>query len=276
MTCDHRWAKCQIILFLLCFVLPASSAQNLLSNSGGAELGTLGGVKSTHHGAVAMMGNVAGIARNESLSLYAGADLRFSNPDLKFLNLSAAIPSDLGAFGFVFQHHGFELYNEQMIGIGYARQLSEQVSFGAKFDYFQLRIPTYGKASYLAGELGVLSKIGRWVEVGFYVYHPFDRDLVENEILPNQFTFGVNYQPSTKLKVLAEMTKTSDYQENMRFGIEYYFIDKFAIRLGVATEPALLSFGVALRPDGNMSVSLGSTFQQGLGMSPLLGVGYEQ
>lgn len=275
MTCNHRWARRLTILFLSFFAL-RGVAQNLLSNSGGAEIGSLAGIRSIHKGSVALVGNVAGIADLKSLSLYAGADLRFSNPDLKFLTLSGAVPTKLGAFGLLIQYHGFDLYNEQMIGLGYARQLSDHVSIGAKFDYFQLRIPGYGKASFLAGELGVLSKLGRWLEVGFFTYHPFLRNLNENEILPNQFTFGINYQPTNKLKLLAEVSKQSDYQENIRFGLEYYFIDKFAIRLGVATEPSQITFGVAFRPQGNMGISLGSSFHESLNTSPLIGIRYDR
>ncbi len=276
MTCILRWAKHGIICALTLLLPIFLGAQNLLSGSGGAFLGSLGSIKSVAHGSVSMIGNPAGIAGTKHLSLYAGGELRNAAPDLKFVSLSMVIPSDFGAFGVVLQHHGFELFNERMIALGYARQLFEEISIGAKFDYFQLSIPTYGTRGYLSGELGLQTSIGRWVEVGFYVYHPFEQNLVENEVLPNQFSLGLSYRPTDKLWVVSEIAKQSGYQEDIKFGLEYYFIDEFALRFGVNTAPALISFGIAYRPAGNLSFDVGSVFHQSLGVSPLIGIGYDR
>ena len=186
----------------------------------------------------------------------------------------AALPTKLGSFGATIQYHGFDQFNEQLLGVAYGRKLIDQLAIGAQFDFVQVSIPTYGRTSTFTAEFGIQSKIGRQVVLGFQVYNPFDIKWVDEETLPSVFSLGISYRPTSKVHVVGEVEKVSELVENIKFGVEYFIIDELAIRLGFNTNPSLVSFGVGYKLDSGFDFDIGSGIHQELGFSPLGGVGW--
>jgi hypothetical protein len=258
-------------------VVGASStllAQNILSISPGANGGAAGSIKSTHRTILALYGNEAGLAHLDHISAYSSAERRFNNEGLNFYSLMGAIPTKFGNFGVCLFYHGYESYNEQLLGIAYARKLIDQFAIGARFDLVQARIPTYGKTSTATAEFGIQTEISRSLILGAHVYNPFQIKWSENEPLPSIFLLGLAYSPTPQIWISGEIEKVSDFKENIKWGIQYYFLDELALRIGFNTNPALVSFGFGYHLASGISLDIGSSIHQELGFSPLGGVGY--
>ena len=174
------------------------------------------------------------------------------------------------------QYFGFELYNEQLIGMAYGRQLSDKISIGAQFDYLQLRIPSYGRTASFTAEFGLLAKISRGLMAGFHLYNPFEIELADLGSLPLAINFGLSYQPSEKIWLVAELEKQSILPENIKAGISYHIVDQLALRIGIQTQPSLISFGIGYQMTSGFSIDAGSSAHPNLGLSPLVGLGYQK
>ena len=268
-------------LFLLSICLHGSSglqslkSQNILSISPGARGGSYGAIKSIHRDVLAMYGNQAGLAFIETFEIYGAAEKRFNTEGLNFYSMVAAMPTSMGTFGATIQYHGFEQFNEQLIGVAYGRKLLEQLALGAQFDFLQVSIPSYGRTSTFTAEIGVQSQIVESLRLGFHIYNPFEIKWLDQETLPTVFTVGLVYQPTNKVGVMAELEKIADFRENIKFGIEYALVEELALRVGFNTNPSLVTFGVGYALTSGLSFDMGSSIHQELGFSPLGGVGYK-
>ncbi|NND31648.1 MAG: hypothetical protein HKN76_03590 [Saprospiraceae bacterium] len=260
-------------LFLSLFCLNLS-AQNVLSISPGASGGSQGGVKSVHQDILAMYGNEAGLAFINEFQVYASAEKRFNTEGLNFYSLVAAMPTSLGNFGATIQYHGFDEFNEQLLGLAYGRHLLDQLAIGAQFDFVQVSIPTYGRTSTFTAEFGIQSRIVDQLLLGFHVYNPFEIKWIDQETLPTVFTAGLAYQPTDKVSIMAEVEKVADFRENIKFGIQYWLINELALRIGFNSNPSLVTFGIGYALSSGFSFDVGSGLHQELGFSPLGGIGY--
>ncbi len=263
-----------VISFLLGSSFQPLRAQNILSINPGANGGSYGGIRSVHQDILALYGNEAGLAYMDLFAAYASAERRFGNEGLNFFSLVTAKPTRLGTFGLAIFFHGFENYREQLIGLAYGRKLIPQLALGARFDFIQTSIPSYGRTSTATAELGILSEISKGVRLGFHIYNPFEIKWLEQETLPSVFTLGIAYEPQPKVRILGEIEKIADFRENLKLGIQYYILDQLALRIGFNTNPSTLTFGVGYQLDTGFSFDTGSTIHQELGFSPMGGLGY--
>ena len=210
----------------------------------------------------------------QQISFYASAERRFNNEGLNFYALAGALPTKFGNLGINIFYHGFQEYNEKLLGVTYARKLIDDLSIGARFDFIQASIPTYGNTSTATVEFGLQAKISSAVLLGFHVYNPFEIQWAENETLPAIFSVGIAYTPTEKLWISGEVEKVSDFKENIKWGIQYLILDELALRVGFNTSPALISFGFGYRLHSGLHCDFGSTVHQDLGFSPIAGFGY--
>jgi len=250
--------------------------QNLLSINPGASGGSYGGVKSVNDGVLAMYGNEAGIASLEGFEAYASAERRFGSQALNFFSIVGAIPTKLGSFGGTIQYHGFENYNEQLIGVAYARKIFNLLALGAQFDLLQVHIPGYGRTSSATAEFGLQARITSAVLLGVHIYNPFEIEWLDGEKWPVVFDMGISYSPTDKLMIVGELEKVSDLEENIKFGLQYEIVEAFALRVGFNTNPSIVTFGVGYRLSTGWSFDVGSTAHRELGLSPMGGVGYKR
>ena len=195
---------------------------------------------------------------------------------LNFFSVVGAIPTRLGSFGGTIQYHGFENYNEQLIGVAYARKIFSQLALGAKFDLLQVRIPGYGRTSSATAAFGLQANITPDLLLGVHVYNPFEIEWFDGEKWPVVFNMGIAYSPTDKLTLVGELEKVSDVKGNAKFGIQYEIVEAFALRAGFNTNPSVVTFGVGYRLSTGWSFDVGSTSHQELGLSPMGGVGYKR
>lgn len=261
-------------LFLLVFLLALSlNAQNGTPAAAGAKGLAMGNTGTTHTGIYALFSNPAGLADLDQVSVTVFGEQRFLLSELTILNAGFAMPTKSGNFGLQIQQFGFDKFTEQKIGLAYARALSSKISLGAKLDFLNTRIPEYGSQATFTFELGLRSQISKTLALSAHVFSPLEVSVSEDYDIPSVFSLGIAYKSSEKLWVTLEGEKDIDHPISVKAGIEYLVTENFYLRVGAATEPTLITFGIGYKKK-NLSVDVASAYHQDLGMMPALSAIY--
>jgi hypothetical protein len=260
-------------VFLL-FQLPFAIAQNGVSPVGGTRAIGMANVGATFTDINSLFSNQAGLAMLENITATAFAEQRFQVSELQSVTAGAAIPTNSGTFGISVNYFGFEDYNEQRAGIAYARKLMDKLSIGAQVLLLNTQIPEYGNNANVTFELGLLAQLLPQLNLGLHLYSPIRVALTPDEYLPTVYKLGLNYMPSDNLSLLAEVEKDIDYPVRTRVGAEYQLLDLLRLRIGVATAPVNLSFGLGYQVSKGLSLDIASYYHEILGFSPAAGITY--
>lgn len=254
-----------ISLLLFCATV---SAQQFKNNVGAPYLGL--GAYSSAGSVLGNLSNTAnlGFLKNSGAGVFA--ERRFGLSDLNNVNATAALVTKAGGIGVQFNRFGFNEFNESQVGIGYGRALNDKVSVGAKINYYNQRIPTYGNAGTVNAEAGLLIKLTSRLTSGISVFNPAGGKFgVDNtEKLASVYKLGMGYDVSDKVLVVGEITKTENEPVNFIGMVHYQFEKKFYAKAGVSTAANNLfaSAGVALSKNFKLEVS--ASHHQTLGFTP--------
>ncbi len=219
--------------------------------------------------------NQAGLAFVDGISFSIGAERRFITAEINSIEAGLAYPTKAGTFGLAINYFGFSGYNEQRIGLAYARKLSERISIGAQVDYLGYSIPEYGNKALFTFELGVQAELIENLFIGAHVFNPVRQEVVPDEKVPTVFKLGTAYLPNKKLTISGELEKDIDLDMVFKAGVEYYLIDIFCLRAGISTSPFLNSFGMGLSLKNGLKIDLATNYHYDLGFTPAISLAYE-
>ena len=228
---------------LFCVKIVAQYGTPAVAGARGAAMGNTG-VNSQD--VWATMRNQAGLAQLESTSVGVQGETRFVAVGIQTVGLAAAVPTKSGTFGLALNYFGNATYNDQKVGISYARKLFAGVAIGAQFDYVGLRIAEYGSKSLFTFELGLQSDLPKGFRVAAHIFSPIRIAVTPNEYLPTTFTLGANYSPNKRVSVVLEVEKDIQHQANLKFGVEYFVVPMLALRVGATTFPFTNSLGILI------------------------------
>ncbi len=143
-------------------------------------------------------GNQAALAKLESAGVGVWGERRFMLSETSVYGLAAAVPTKMGNFGLQLNYSGFANFNDNKIGLAYARSLGKLVDLGVQFNYYGYRIPQYGNASAINFEIGAIMHFSEKFHGGIHVYNPVGGKLgkVEDEKLASAYKLGLGYDAS--------------------------------------------------------------------------------
>jgi hypothetical protein len=261
-----------IIFYFL--IISNTVAQSGITMVSGAKGAAMANTANTFQDVFAITSNQAGIAFLKNTSVGLLAEQRFLNADIRQFGAVAAMPSKFGSFGLLIQTFGFDIYNEQKIGLSYARKLSKKFAIGVQFDYLNTRISEYGSFNGISLEGGLQAEIIDNLWLGASIANPFRVEIAPDEYLPTQFNFGLSYHFSDKIFLATEVEKDVEYPASARVGLDYRIIEPLSIRLGVGTKPIQNSFGVGIHLK-NLTLDFAARYHQILGFTPTFSMTYE-
>jgi hypothetical protein len=242
----------------------------------GARSAAMGGASVALADFWSMQNNQAGLAWQEHLTAGAYYENRFLVKELSLKSAGVALPVRYGVFGLKVSHFGYEQFNESKFGLAYARKLSERFAVGVQLDYLHTSIGgDYGSHGALTFEVGLLARIDDHLSLGAHVYNPISAQMADyaDERIAAVFRLGAAYAFDENLTLTAEAEKQADFDVNIKMGIEYRLIPQLCVRGGIATDPALYSFGFGVLL-GNLQIDISSSIHQVLGYSPQVGLIY--
>jgi hypothetical protein len=232
----------------------------------------MGGAGLTYTGIHAAWSNPAGLSELVGISTGLYGEQRFALADLRQISAVGAIPTASGTFGLVLGYYGFTAYNEQRIGIAYARKLADKLRLGLQAYSFNTRIQDYGNKSLLSFELGLQMDISKQVSLAFRAANPIRVAIIDEEYLPTVLSIGFRYQPGKQVSLLGEVEKDILFPVRVRFGVEYQVLEALYLRAGIATDPSLLSFGIGYELQKNFQLEFAAAYHQYLGFTPGISV----
>ncbi len=185
-------------------------------------------------------------------------------------------PTKTGVFGLGIYYSGTTLFSERKIGVAFAKSFGDRFSFGLQFDYLNVSISEYGNKNLFTFEAGLqYFLLAEKLVVGAHVNNPLRLTIDEetDEKLPTVMRFGLNYSPSKKVSVLAEIEKDLNYAPVYKAGVEYRIVEKFSLRGGFNANPFQGAFGIGLNLK-NLTIDVASLFHPQLGVSPHVSIAY--
>lgn len=243
--------KWLIIGLLLLFVRLACCQNSMDHFPKGAQSLGIGNASVTLSDPWAIFNNIGalGKAPSEILAI-AGYDHRLGLNELTTLAAGITLPTEkAGTIGIGFSNYGGNLFNQQQVGLGMAKQLG-LASLGLKINYFQTYIESFGRSARPVLELGGTAELSPGLFFGAHIYN-ITRSAISKaslDYLPTLLKAGISYRPSDKLMVNIESEKELLSPARFKAGIAYGFEDEFWVRTGINSQPNNLYFGIGFKP----------------------------
>ena len=243
---------------------------------GGGRAVSMGGAAVTNSDLWSAFNNQAGLAALESVTAGLAYENQFLLKELGVKAGAVAVPVNSGVFALSLSQYGFNLYNENKVGLAYAMNLNENLSAGVQLDYLLTQIAEdYGRKGVFTFEIGLMAKLSENISLGGHIFNPINvkiTDYVEERI-PAIVKFGMRYTFSDVALMVAEIEKDINHTAVVRFGVEYQIVENIYVRTGVASNPSLFSFGFGLN-FRNFKLDFGTSKHNVLGYTPALSLMY--
>jgi len=259
-------------MFFTCVVTFGQNSSATLPK--GARSAGMANAHVTLSDAWSIFNNIGAMGELEGSEVFCAYDHRLGLNELTTLAAGGVTHSSLGNFGVSFSHFGGELFNQQVIGFGFAHQIGIS-SIGLKASYFQTNIEGYGRSAQPVLELGGLTKLGPQLFFGAHIYN-ITRTKISNksnDFLPTIIKAGLSYQPNDKLTANIEAEKDILLDPTVKVGIEYGFARRFWARCGIRSQPSNIFFGIGFKPD-NFSIDYAMGQNNQLGVTHHFSINY--
>lgn len=234
-------------LTVICLSCTLSNfAQSPINQIGGRAAGT-SGASVTHQDIWAQYHNQAALAYLKGINFGFAFQNAFFVKELSTKSVAVALPLKSGVFGLNYYYFGYPKFNENKVGLSFAKPLGKRFAFGGQIDYFYTHIDgEYGQRGMAAGELGVLAEPIDNLFIGAHVFNLWHTKLstYENEYMPTIFKLGASYLLYEKALLSIEAEKDLDMDMVFKTGLELELLKDFYFRAGIATSPTIYSFGL--------------------------------
>ena len=242
----------------------------------GGRVSAMGSAAVATSGIWSVATNQAGIAWLKGWSAGLYAENRFLVKELCYETIALTWSGKPGAFGMVVSYSGFSLYNEITAGITYARKFGRRFSAGVQLYYNRIQLGgEYGSKGLISCKIGLMYKPDDSWTLGIQVCNPVPVKVTDypEERLPLLFKLGIGYDISGKVLVLLEGEKDLEHKPVIRSGVEIKLANKFWGRLGVISDPFMVTGGIGFEV-GKIQVDFATRYHLVLGFSPSLSVVY--
>lgn len=220
--------------------------------------------------------NQAGLVGVKNFAADLSVEQRFGLSDLSNGSIGLAKTFGFGTVGLMFSSFGITEYNEQKLGLAYARKLNSNISLGGQFDLLRYNVSTVGSINLISFELGMQLRLNKDFSVGTHIFSPGNIEVADGTEIGTRFRIGVKYSPSNKVFLLAELDKVIDRALDYKLAIGYQLIDLIQLRVGMDPKLNTYSFGAMLKFKDTYKVSTAYTFNHSLGNTPAISLQYQQ
>ena len=191
--------------------------------------------------------NIAGIASQKDIGIGFSYQNKFMLKELGYKNAGVLYPFKIGVITVTASQFGYNLYNENIIGLGLARNFGNKLRIGLKLDYLFFKIAEdYDNKSTATFELGIQYQINESLCLGAYVFNPINVKLktINKDKIPIIMRLGFSYFVNKDFMISSEIEENFEHDFSYRFGLEYEIYKNIFIRSGVQFKPELFTFGI--------------------------------
>jgi hypothetical protein len=218
---------------------------------------------------LAFTANQAALAKVSKAGIGLYGERRFLLVATSAYAMAVAVPTKMGNFGVQLNYAGFKNFNENKIGLAYARSLGDKVDVGVQFNHYSYRVPSYGNASSINFEAGAIIHFTDKLNAGIHIYNPVGGKLsnTDNEKLASAYKIGLGYDASENFFISSEIIKEEDKPVNIIAGFQYHFAKQFFARAGFMSESSTAFAGAGIGWK-NMRLDMSGSYHPQLGISP--------
>ncbi len=258
----------QILLFLLVLRIPVLASDNYPVGARATALSnafvSVSDVWSTFH-------NQATLPGIENVSAGIFYESRFLVDELSLAAGTFVFPIAGSTAGLSFYQLGKGTFKESKFGLAYSKQLSSRLSAGVQLDYFLNHFPENEKAfGFATFEVGLTYQLSDELTLGAHVFNPVKngfKTYYGKEEMPLIVRAGGHYFLADMVLLSAEYVYNSETKSQVRSALEFYLLDKLAIRMGVSGSPLKYSVGLGYK-FGRISTDIAFSYHGNLGFSP--------
>ena len=218
--------------------------------------------------------NQAGLCDLKKPVFSLGSTPGFGDHELKIQSAIVALPYRSHFFGLGFQRYGIVEYNEQKMGVTYARRFNT-LSAAINVNYHQLYIQNYGSARSFSIEAGLQYWASPNLCLGVHVANP-NQSTYNSSVayIPRRVQIGASYQFSDQLMLATSINKISNNPVDIGVGLEYGLIGWLFLRGGVSVKPLKQYVGFGIHY-GQFRFDVATVSHATLGYLPQLAFSYE-
>ena len=250
-------------------------AQNGLPPNAGAKGAAMGSTSVAFQDINSALSNPAGLATLPGWAVTAMGEQRFLIPEIRSVAAAGAVATGAGVFGLQMHYFGLEEYNEQRLGLLYARQIFDKLYLGAGLDLLNTRIPDYGNQLNATGNVGLQVNLAEPLWLGVHLFNPFRIRRNTGEYFPTLLKAGFSYRASAKVLLSGEAEKDIDFPLRWKGGLEYQLLEALALRAGFSTQPVQGTFGAGILWKKGLRLDFAFQWHQVLGWTPAFSVIYQ-
>lgn len=232
-------------LFVL-FLFTPIHAWNLLQPSGGRTI-SLGNCSVALNDFWSCNNTPAGFASQKGISIGFSYQNKFLLKELGHKNAGILLPLNIGVIGVSFSQFGYNLYNENIIGLGFAREFGDKLRIGLKLDYLFFKFPeNYENRSVPTFELGIQYHRNESLCLGAYIFNPINvkSRTINRDKIPIIMRLGFSYYVTEDFLITSEIEENFEHDFSYRIGLEYEIYKNIFLRSGFQLNPELFTFGV--------------------------------
>ncbi|UAY51738.1 PorV/PorQ family protein [Ferruginibacter albus] len=251
----------------LLFIPVIISAQSLREPISAIYLG-LSAYSTQHTDVFSFTNNQAALAQQKDVSVGVYGERRFMLQETSVYTAAAAFATSKGNFGIDLKYAGFSDYNENQLGVAYARSLGKNLDVGIQFNYYGYSITSYGSNSAINFEAGAIAHLTDQLNAGIHIYNPVGGSFSKgDEKLTSAYSFGLGYEPSNQFYISMEAVKEEGYPINVNSGVQYQFDKIFFARAGISSGTSSYYAGAGVGWS-NYRLDVSCSFHPQLGLSP--------
>lgn len=155
-------------------------------------------------------------------------------------------PSSIGNLSIGFSTYGFELYKEQKIYAGFAKNFDKKYFLGISFIYQTLKIQNYGSDGTFNFIVGGSVNIIPNLYIGFSAENLLQATYGNSpDQIPVLYNIGAAYN-FKNASIFTSLQKEIGFPVSPKFGIECLPIEFLALRIGTQSNPETFSGGIGI------------------------------
>jgi hypothetical protein len=201
--------------------------------------------------ASAIQFNPAGLYQIENISVMSFYKLLFGGVGVNLhdacINLAYPINKKAGVVGVSLQEMGISLNSERVVSFSHGFSLVRDIYFGYSLRGYSLYQQGFGTGYNLGLDLGVMTKVYKRWQAGFFV-HNINNPKLGTDVkyaLPRMINFGVAYRPTSGITSALDISKEVGKPTRILIGQEFQIIEDYlTVRAGIQTEPIRFAFGI--------------------------------
>ncbi|MDH5476356.1 MAG: hypothetical protein OEX22_11740 [Cyclobacteriaceae bacterium] len=210
----------------------------------------LGNTSATLSNYGSVFSNAAGLAEINEISVAASYKVTPNALWQNTMSASSTVPTKFGTIGVGFLRLGDNLFNQQLISMGFANRFGI-ASIGIKANYLQYNIEGFANNSVPFFDIGGIVELTPQLFIGAYIVNVTQTKLstFQNERFPTLLDAGLSYRPTEKLMINVEIEQDLDFSPTFKAGLGYTPIKNLSIRTGINTSPNRQFFGLGFIPN---------------------------